>query len=364
MINYKILRINLIILLVINLPLFLPVLISSKSLNRYLKLGPKLEKVTLGKKIYSSFRDIVQFNEECFKKDNIYAVSPKKYSSCSHESIEFQTSLYFGEFGNRTNWDLDRTTKKPSLLIIGDSHAMGFGVNYEDTFSYYLASRNLNNLNLAVSGYSTFMELKRLEDFSRSNPNLYKDINTIVIQYCENDLNPNIFYQDKNNDLIVKDIEIYHNHMDNRSKKAKWKFGENNIYKDVNKTFSSINIFYKYQYDKFKSFFKLILSNFIKKYQSTPRNQRNHADPFFKVLERFPYLLEDKKIIILISSSWGNLNKTLENQFKKASKKYPIAKEIKVLDSNLGHLDYFIADEHLNKVGHEKLGILLLKMIN
>ncbi len=363
MINYKVIKINLIILLIINGPIFLPVFISNKSFKKYIKLGPKLEN-SLGKQIYSRYRDIVQYNEKCFKKDYLFAISPKRNSSCEHESIEFQTSLYFGDYGNRTSKKIKRFNKKSELVIIGDSHAMGFGVKNEETFSHYLSSKNVPNLNLAVSGYSTFLELKRLEDFSAKNSQFYKNIRTIVIQYCDNDLNSNRYYQIKSNKFNIKNIDRYHNLIDKRSEKIIWEFGENNLYEDRQKALGSIIIFYQYYFNKVKSFARLFLSNFIDKYKFIPENEANHADPFFKVLERFPSLLKDKNIIILISSSWGKDDKIIEKQFKEASKKYSIGNDIKVLEPNLSQIDYFMADEHLNKEGHQKLGIELLKIIN
>ena len=43
MINYKVIKINLIILVIINGPIFLPVFISNKSFKKYIKLGPSLK---------------------------------------------------------------------------------------------------------------------------------------------------------------------------------------------------------------------------------------------------------------------------------------------------------------------------------
>ena len=58
------------------------------------------------------------------------------------------------------------STESPILIIVGDSFAMGIGVNDDQTFAWALArSTPYTIVNLAVPGYGTDQELVKLEDF-------------------------------------------------------------------------------------------------------------------------------------------------------------------------------------------------------
>ena len=69
--------------------------------------------------------------------------------------------------------------------MLGDSHAMDLGVNDADTFANVLQKTTGRPVyNLAVSSYGTYREVKRL-----LQSGLIKDVDTIIIQYCNNDRN-------------------------------------------------------------------------------------------------------------------------------------------------------------------------------
>jgi hypothetical protein len=86
------------------------------------------------------------------------------------------------------------TGPKPAgmgIAVLGDSHAMGWGVNDEETFAAELQRLTRRPVfNLAVSSYGTRRELIR---FDRSG--LGDRVDTVVIQYCENDLDENLGFR-------------------------------------------------------------------------------------------------------------------------------------------------------------------------
>jgi hypothetical protein len=71
--------------------------------------------------------------------------------------------------------------------VIGDSHAMGWGVGDKETFSAHLQAKLGRTVhNLAVSSYGTARALIALE-----RAGVLDDVDTIILQYSENDIDEN-----------------------------------------------------------------------------------------------------------------------------------------------------------------------------
>ena len=131
-------------------------------------------------------RNLWQNNPNCveFDKDLIYV---PKFRSCNFKNIEFDTNISFDKFGRASNHPDKEKNKNQSIAVIGDSYAMGWGVNDDETFSHILEKKiNKNVYNLAVSSYGTRRELIRLE-----KSGLLDLIDTVIIQYCYNDFGEN-----------------------------------------------------------------------------------------------------------------------------------------------------------------------------
>lgn len=95
--------------------------------------------------------------------------------------------MHFDERGARHTPDPALTAAgvphRPRLVIVGDSHAMGWGVGDDETFASVLATEHgYQTVNFAVSSYGTPRELMRLR---RDFPLAPDDI--VIIQYCDND---------------------------------------------------------------------------------------------------------------------------------------------------------------------------------
>lgn len=118
-----------------------------------------------------------------FDPDLLYRPRPGR---CTFQNPEFITTLNFDDIGARftPNAHFQNDTQlRPRLLILGDSHAMGWGVNDHETFASILATKyGFSTVNLGVASYATPRELLRLQ---RDVPLRSNDI--IIIQYCDND---------------------------------------------------------------------------------------------------------------------------------------------------------------------------------
>jgi hypothetical protein len=127
-------------------------------------------------------RSVWQSQASCVDFDDELIYKPK-IGACQFNNAEFKTTLNFSAEGRYTG-------EKPAgtgIAVIGDSHAMGWGVQDEETFAALLQKMTGRPVyNLAVSSYGTVREVLRLE-----KSGLLDKVDTIIIQYCGNDLDEN-----------------------------------------------------------------------------------------------------------------------------------------------------------------------------
>ncbi len=155
--------------------------------------GLKLPIQKLIKAVYWHTRRHWHTVPECvlFDPDLLYRPRP---GSCVFENAEFNTTMHFDAQGARvTPPPVSAAGDEgplPRVVVVGDSHAMGWGVQDHETFASILASEfGYRTVNLAVSSYGTPRELLRLRrDF------LLQPDDVVVIQYCDNDFAENEQY--------------------------------------------------------------------------------------------------------------------------------------------------------------------------
>lgn len=132
---------------------------------------------------FTGARNIWGAQPACVSFDEELVYEPR-IGSCHFDNPEFSSVQTFSREGRDTG------PKPPGvgIAVVGDSHAMGWGVDDEETFAARLQALTGRPVyNLAVASYGTNRELVRL-DRSR----LLDRVDTVVIQYCENDLDENI----------------------------------------------------------------------------------------------------------------------------------------------------------------------------
>lgn len=118
--------------------------------------------------------------------------------SCKFDDIEFKTTLNFTDEGRNTG----PKPKGTGIAVIGDSHAMGWGVNDDETFSARIQKLTGRPVyNLAVASYGTARELIRLE-----KSGVLDKVDTVIIQYCNNDKSENLKFNRASRKKLQQEI--------------------------------------------------------------------------------------------------------------------------------------------------------------
>ena len=127
-------------------------------------------------------RPIIQVLSECAQYDPevSYTLRP---GTCEFESYEFDTKVNINSVGLR---DDEQSLVHPEIIVLGDSHAMGWGVQQDQSFPSVIEHLSgKKTLNAAISSYGTAREVYMLKRLDVSH------LRYLVIQYADNDINEN-----------------------------------------------------------------------------------------------------------------------------------------------------------------------------
>lgn len=280
---------------------------------------------------FAGYRKIWQKDVSCIKVDAKLIYSPK-LGECHFKNPEFNTTLNFDKSGRMNA--ISTNFAKKGIAVLGDSFSMGWGVNNDETFSSLLQSKiNKPVYNLGVASYGTYREIEHL-----LLSNLLDKVDTLIIQYCDNDLEENI--------KMINDFDF-------NAKLNEYK-------KSLNQTRSNkklVQDFFKY--------IKFALMEPISKVSSLNSDlelENNNFDPHFKafneVIKFYAKDLNDKKIIVFYCQSNG---KKFHN-FPVGQD--PTHKNIYFFDLNLNPKYFYKVDGHLNVQGHKEVANSLFKLIH
>jgi hypothetical protein len=139
---------------------------------------------------YSVRRRIIQFDPACARRDAelLYTLRPGRFV---FSNVEFQTPYEVNSLGVR---DTEAALRGPEIVVLGDSVAMGWGVQQDETFARIIERETGRRvLNAGISSYGTVRALKLLGrvDTSRTR--------TLIIQYNDNDEMENEAFQKAGN---------------------------------------------------------------------------------------------------------------------------------------------------------------------
>lgn len=110
-------------------------------------------------------RRIIQFSPDCarFDKNLGYTLKP---GQCIFSGSEFSNTYWVNSAGLR---DDESSLDHPEIIVTGDSFAMGWGVEKEETYAQLLERKTrLRVLNAAISSYGTARRCWRSEESRRT----------------------------------------------------------------------------------------------------------------------------------------------------------------------------------------------------
>jgi hypothetical protein len=142
----------------------------------------------LFQQVYRHFkRSLIQFEPACAQYDAelTYVLKPGR---CRFDNVEFSTELRINRLGLR---DDDASLEAPEVIVLGDSYAMGWGVQQDETLARVLArTSGLRVLNAGVSSYGTVRELKLLDRLDTTR------LQILIVQYHDSDIVENLAFRE------------------------------------------------------------------------------------------------------------------------------------------------------------------------
>ncbi len=241
---------------------------------------------------------------------------------CKFDDIEFKTTLNFTDEGRNTGPKPDGA----GIAVIGDSHAMGWGVNDNETFAAHLQALSGHPVyNLGVASYGTARELIRLK-----KSGVLDKVDTIILQYCNNDLSENLKF-DSTLKQELSDKVFAPSKTPAEPQPAKLQY----IVKGYGLTLAV----------PFRS-----LSEYLRR-----KNFEPHYEAFIPVLEKHQDILKNKRVIVFYSNAYGqkyrNFPSGLDTRLA----------NVYFVDLDLPPSLYRKLDNHLTPAGHQVAAEGLLK---
>jgi hypothetical protein len=166
---------------------------------------------------YSEDQRYIQYLPSCAKYDAgvTYTLKP---GSCRFSGREFDTTVTVNSLGVR---DDEQSLRAPEIFVLGDSYAMGWGVQDDETFASLIEKKTgIKVLNLAVSSYGTVREFDMASRTDTSR------LNTVIVQYSHNDIGENQTFVDNGNHLPISDESTYEEVRNQHLRQTQYFFGK------------------------------------------------------------------------------------------------------------------------------------------
>ena len=272
---------------------------------------------------FSSLMNVWQGHAECVEFDEVLIYKPK-IGQCHFANPEFDTTLTFDKEGRIAPV---RSSSGEGIAVLGDSHAMGWGVGDNETFSAVLQRESGRRVyNLAVASYGTRRELLRLEASG-----LLDKVDTIVIQYCDNDLSENLIFRPVDGATARSQFDGMF------SRRSGGLIYMSSVLEGIGRSLGEPLIAIK------------------RSVQANP-DFAPHYEQIIQVFADFP-VLSKKRVIVFYSNTYGRRFANFPNGSDRHSPNLFFA------DLSLTSTDYFLVDGHLTKSGHSTVGKQLRAVI-
>ncbi len=154
----------------------------------------------VARELYMLDRHMIQFEEQAARWDRElgYVLRPGTFRFAN---TEFDTGYQVNQKGLR---DDEASLDKPAIVVVGDSFAMGWGVEQDEAFPQLLEVLSRRAvLNAAIASYGTARQLRLLGELELSAAR------HLVIQFCNNDYFENLAFDREGPQFHVQDRAGY-----------------------------------------------------------------------------------------------------------------------------------------------------------
>ena len=283
-------------------------------------------------------RYVIQFSPACARFDDQLGYTLKP-GQCTFSGREFSTRYLINSLGTR---DDEKSLDHPRIIVAGDSFAMGWGVDQEETFAQQVERKTgFKVLNAAVASYGTAREMMILRRVPTDR------LQYLIIQYCENDYDENkAFYLNRNGLPTMSEAE-YRRYVEIDNQPKAYFFGK------------YLKLEIKKRMDEFKR-------------DRTTENKPFDKDDVDLFIHAIIHSQLDLKNVQIIAFAMNGRNPDDNKAFPATLKKRiatgnypPYIRNMIVLDfsSILKDDHFYVLDDHLNRIGHEVIADVLLKNI-
>jgi lysophospholipase L1-like esterase len=297
-----------------------------------------------------NYRNIVQVEKTCSEYDSLFFYRLRANNECKFYNVEFSNTITSNSLGLR---DDAASLVQPSVICIGDSYTMGWGVEQEETFASKLEEgTGLKVLNAGMSSFGTVRELRQLARLDTSN------CKWVVLQYCDNDVAEIKPYIDSNYRLQTSSATAY----DTLVRRSEW----NHTYYP-GKTFFSVGMYWVKGTIKGvvrkEGEYKIPLS--ATQAVTIPESAKLFAD----VLRHSAPLFRNRSLIVLYAYEGGRKDEVFIPALQQVLSTSPYKEELSgpvyLLNTStiLSSEDNFLLDDHYNAKGHKKIAAAIQKII-
>jgi hypothetical protein len=293
--------------------------------------------ITHLRNVYGNNRDLLPLiQSENYDPLLSYTLEP---GSIHHREREFDI-IY--EINSQFLRDDEPSLHSPVIIVLGDSHAMGFGVGQDKTFAQIIERRTgMKVLNAAVHSYGTVREMRLLDRLDTNG------VKYLIIQYCNNDYYENSLFL-KNGDLKISSFEEHARKVDMYVDAKGYYIGKYAA-QLIGRAATRI------RHSGSELFFQL----FPNKVWPEEIDHSREAKAFLNALAYAgnKRLNNARVIVLAVSPKWDIDPRFIENvDALKQSSKYPdfVRNLIVVrLASKLTEEHFFVLDDHINARGHD-----------
>ncbi len=273
---------------------------------------------------FQYFRNIPSFQMGLGKYDRDLFYTLQSGHSVN-SNFEYSNHYQVNSQGTR---DDETSLDFPEIIMLGDSHTMGWGVEQEETFSNLLEQKVKKKvLNTGIVSYGTAREFLLFQKLKTDS------CQTIIWQYCSNDDRENKSFVENGDQLEISSEREY-------QFRYKRNFLQSNYYP------------FKYCFETLAHPIRKVTK---RRKEGVPSLElASQVDHFFRIIQLMQAGFKGK--IIMFNLESFETTDIYYVAFKKYVEENHLEK-IQLIDMStiLEQEDYFIIDGHINVLGHQKV---------